>query len=189
MSIPPTIEMELASMAAAADRANRPVSLLSIPLLLVVASLLFAAFAYRGLAVQRSLVVHRQAQAARVYELVRQIELEQKKTVDLDRLYPPAPFFGSQVADDVWKKPDFAFREPPNVGSLISTRADALSQVYRSDVTVTVANEPLEKIFRATDAVLNHPHLDGRPFISQVMLTPTGTGWRATVRFSVYEKK
>lgn len=190
MSLKPAqTEAQLAALAAAADRANRPTSLLTIPFVLLIVTVLFSVWAYRGLATQRSIVQARQVQMVKVAQFVERIKGQQKQNIDLAAIYPPAPFLGSQVGDETWKTQGRGFREPPTISQVSSTRVDNNSSIYRSDVTVTVNNEELSNIFTATDATLNHEFLKGRAFVSQANLTPTGTGWRAVLRFSVYEKK
>lgn len=185
---PAQTEAQLASLAAAADRANKPTSLLTIPVVLLIVTVLFGVWAYRGLAAQRSIVQARQAQAVKVAHFVEQIKGQQKQSIDMAAIYPPSPFLGSYV-DDTWEAQARSFRETPTVSQVSSTRVDNNSSIYRSDVTVTVNNEELSTIFKAADATLNHEFLKGRAFVSQANLTPTGTGWRAVLRFSLYEKK
>jgi hypothetical protein len=186
---PAQLETQLAALAAAAERANRPASYFTIPALLAAGALVFCAWSARGLVRERNAVAARQAQLVRVTQLTEQIKEASKKSVSLDSLYPPAPFFGSQVGDDTWRHPSRGFREPPTVTASTSTRVDATSSIHRNDVTVTVNNEPIEKVLQAIDATLNFEHLKGRAFVSQANFTPSGTGWRAIVRFSLYEKK
>lgn len=186
---PAQIEAQLAALASAADRANRPASLLTIPVVLLMVAVLYSAWSYRGLASERSTAIARQNQFASVTRLVAEIKGHQQKSVDLAAIYPPFPFLGSQVGDETWKSPERGFREPPVVSNPTSGRVDNNSSIHRDDVTVTVNNEEIEKIFSATDATLNKEFLKGSAFVSQANLTPTGTGWRATVRFSVYVTK
>lgn len=182
-------EMQLNAMAAAVDRANRPTSLLTIPAVLLVAALLYSVWSYRGLAAERSVLRARQSQVARIDSLIRDIETEKKKGIDLEKTYPASPYFGSYV-DDTWKKnPSAAFREPPTVSQVSQGRVDTTSPLTRSEVTVTVTNEPLESILRAIEGTLSHEFLKGQVFVSQATLTPAGTGWRAIVKFSLYEKR
>ncbi|MBL8744779.1 MAG: hypothetical protein JNK58_00325 [Phycisphaerae bacterium] len=186
---PAQIEAQLTALASAADRANRPASMLTFPAVLLVVALLYSAWSFRGLASSRSMATAMQNQGARVAGLIAEIKGRQKESIDLASIYPPAPFLGSQVGDETWKSPERGFREPPTVSQPTSARVDNASLISRSDVTVTVNNEEIEAIFRAADATLNHPYLKDRAFVSQAQLTPLGTGWRATFRFSVYEKK
>ncbi len=186
---PDQTESQLAALAAAADRANRPTSLLTIPILLVIVGILYAAWAYRALTQQRSIVLARQSQVRDVARLVNEIKRHKTKAVNFETLYPGAPFMGSQIGTDTWNSPTAGFREPPMVSQVTSNRVDPTSPLYRSDVTATVQNEDLAAIFKAVDATITNDHLKGRVFISQAQLTPTGTGWRATFRFSLYEKK
>lgn len=186
---PAQIEAQLAALASAADRANRPASLLTIPIVLLLIAVLYGAWAFRGLAAERSVAIVRQSQGVRIGALVAEIKSHQKQSIDLATIYPPAPFLGSQVGDETWKSPDRGFHESPTISQPSSARVDNNSQISRSDVTVTVNNEDVGAVFKAVDATLNHPFLKDRAFVSQAQLTPLGTGWRATFRFSVYEKK
>jgi hypothetical protein len=189
MAKPAQTEMQLSAMASAVDRANRPTSLLTVPALVLVAAFLFCMWSYRGLAAERSALRAKQSELARIDAVIRDIETEKKKGIDLEKAYPPAPYFGSYV-EDVWKK-DLAgqFKEPPTVGQVTQGRVDTTSPLTRSEMTVTVANEPLEAILKAIEGTLNREFLKGQVFLSQVQLTPTGTGWRAVARFSLYEKR
>lgn len=186
---PAQTEMHLAALASAVDRANRPTSLLTLPFVLLIVVVLFAAWSYRSLSGERAALRARQTQVRQIERLVAQIKGESRKEVDLEKLYPKANFLGSQVADDVWTSGKFQFSTPPTVSQISSSRVDNTSPLFRSDVSVTVNNEPIERIFEAIDATFNHEQLRGRVFITQALLTPSGTGWRATIRFSVYEKK
>lgn len=189
MSRTAQLEMQLSAIASAVDRSNRPTSLLTIPALLVVVSVLYAGWSARGMFRQRTLVTQAQAQTEQVRSTVEQIKAETNKGVDLGKLYPPAPFFGSQVGDETWKSSAAGFREPPIISNVTPTTAIANPLVVRNDVTCTVNNEELSSIFSAIDATLNHEFLKGRAWVSQVLMTPSNTGWRSTIRFSLYEKK
>lgn len=187
---PAQLESQLAAFASAADRANRPTSMLTIPALLMVAALLYMFWAYRGLSAERGIAVAKQGQSSQIMTLVSQIKAEKAKEVDLTKKYQAAPFLGSQVGDETWKLPERGLREAPTVSQISSAKIDNTSPILRSDVTVTVNNEDIGAILGAVDATLNHEQLKQlNVFVSQANLTPSGTGWRATLRFSVYEMR
>lgn len=181
------MEMQLASVAAAVDRANRPASLLTIPVLLLLASVLYLVWAMNGFGRRWVALEAQIEQTKQIRATVNAIVAEQSKGVDLVSLYPNQPYFGSYV-DEIWKQ-QIGFREPPVVSQVSSQTAIASPPIARSDVTCSVNNESLEQVMKAIDSTLAREFLRGHTFVSQATLVPTGAGWRATVRFSLYEKK
>ncbi len=182
------VEAQLSAMAAAADRTNRPASLLNIPLLLVLGALLLAAWEFRDMQAQRAMLRREQERVQKVTLLTEQIAAERKKELNVQTLYPPAPFFGSQV-DEIWKSQGITFRESPSVGAV--TKADVFvgSPVVRSEVACSVSSEPVESVVAWIQSIQEHEYLKGRVFVSQILLTPLPTGWRAAFRVGLYEPK
>lgn len=181
------VEQQLSAMAAAVDRANRPLSLLSIPILLVMVSAVFALWSWRGVDRERGLVRARLNEAQMISQRVSEIKAERAKAIDIESLYPPMPYVGSQV-DEAWKKNVQGFRETPNVGS--PTTSDIISnpRIARTDVDVVLNNEPLPLVLQGIEATLNHEFLKGSAAVSQVQLTPAGNGWRSAIRFTAYHR-
>ncbi|HBS28030.1 MAG TPA: hypothetical protein DEB06_00945 [Phycisphaerales bacterium] len=179
-------EAALAAMAGAADRANRPVSLLLVPLALLLASILYLAWA--GLEVRsesRTLRVRR-AQGAQVVALSDQIRALRRAAVDVNTLYPPQPFFVSQL-EETAKNPALGFARPPIIEQKREFTESQDPFIKRSEIGATIQMENLATILRWIDAALNEPNLKGRIFLSQIRLQPISNGWGGNVRFSVYE--
>lgn len=179
------IEQQLTTMAAAVDRANKPTSLLLVPMLLVVASLGFVLWGWREMSSQRALVSARVREVDEITKLVGQIQNERGKSVDIASLYIRLPFMGSQVSE-AWTGTGITFREPPIVGSTSTNPILSNPVLLRSEVQVTTNNEPLENILKGVDATLRHEVLGPQAFVSLAQLTPAGGGWRSTIRFSAY---
>ncbi|MDX2115085.1 MAG: hypothetical protein SFZ24_05615 [Planctomycetota bacterium] len=184
---PAAADAQLAAVAASIDRSNRPASLMTIPLVLLVAATIFAGISFRSMSSRRAAVAGQAAQLQLVRSLAERLRAEQTAGLDLATLYSDLPFFGSQVGQDSWQT--VSFSRPPVVSNVTSASAVANPPIVRYDVTCSVDNEPLDKIFEATEKTLHSEPLVGRAFVSQANLTPTGTGWRATLRFSAYAKK
>ncbi len=184
----PQIETHLAALAAAADRTNRPASLLNIPLLLVLCALLLAAWEFRDMQSQRGLLRREQERVRLVTQLTEQINAEKKKELNLQALYPPAPFFGSQVVES-WQSQGISFKEPPQVGTTQKADVFPSSPVTRTEVACGVNSEPVENILAWIQNIQEHQFLKGRVFVSQCLLTPLPTGWRAAFRVGLYEHK
>lgn len=182
---PAQLEMALSAAAAAADRANRPASLLTFPAVILAAACLFALWSYSRLARERTLLIAAQSQTVKIEDTIQRIKNASAADATSTALYPPAPFFGSQI-EEVWKNPSIGFSETPQISQVASNRVDTNSSLMRNDVSATVNNEPIDKVFAAVDGTFEHQHLKDRVFITQLLLTPTGTGWRATTRFSLY---
>lgn len=181
------LEQQLSAMAASVDRANRPTSLLMIPLLMVIAAVMYLGWAWRDMAAQRNLVSVRVREVEQINDTVAQIQAEKSKAIDIAALYPAAYYFGSQV-DEAWKLTNIPFREPPVIGNNTPTPILTNPPINRSEVQVTINSEPLENILRGVDETLRHEFLKDRAFISMAQLTPAGNGWRSTIRVSVYHR-
>jgi hypothetical protein len=183
------VESQLAAMASAVDRANRPTSLLTVPALVVLVAAVFAVASLRAMNSQRQALRLAQARVAQVASTIEKIRAEERTGFDLESLYSTMPYFGSQVGQDTWLQPDIGFRDTPTITGPATSTAVQSPLIIRQDYTCSVNNEPIEAILTAIDRTLRHEHLQGRVFVSNAMLTPTGSGWRASVRFSLYEKK
>lgn len=182
-----SLEQALAPLAASADRANKPVSLLTIPALVVLIAAGYALYSFRGLATAKALVARRESDSQRLVGLVDSIKKERTKGVNVASLYPEAPFFLSQVQDS-WKPPRLAptLREPPQLGAVTTSTVLREPAIIRSEVQVTINSEPLKSVLDGVDTTLRHEFLQNRAFVSFVQLTPSGDGWRSVFRFTIY---
>ena len=188
MSRPATIDAQLNALAASVERANRPRSLLVIPAALLVASAVFALWSFRELRAQGSALVNERRSVERIAGLVGEIQALKEADVDTAALYPTVAFIRSEV-ENAWREAGLPFREPPIISSPRQSTAVQVPLIVRTDVVCTVNNEALDTILRWIDNVLRRGDLAGRIFLTQVQLTPGGTGWRATIQFSLYERK
>lgn len=182
-------EMQLAAFAAGVDRANRPTSLLTIPALILAVAVIYAGWSFRAMLSSRAALKNTQVQVDEIRDLATSIHAEKTKGVDLGALYDARPFFGSQVGEETWKTGSLGFRQVPIISGPTPSTVFTTPRLDRQDVTCTVNDEPLPAIFEAIERTLDHQFLKGRAFVSQVMLTPAGSGWRGTIRFSLYESK
>lgn len=189
-------ELQLQAMAAAADRANRPSEFILIPLVALLAAVLFTIFSVRTFLAERGNLAKAANDGTAVVELINGIRAEEAKAIDPAKLFIQRQFFGSQILDCINGDPDsgieaLPFKEPkPTVGDARSSAAPgAASGINRTEIQCTVNNEPLDLIFRWIDQVLEHPSLKGQVFISSLRLQPAAPGWSATVTFALYEFK
>lgn len=193
---PAQTELQLQAMAAAADRANRPGEFILVPLVALLAAVLFTIFSARTYLAERANLTKAAGDGTAVVELINGIRTEESKAIDPARLFPARQFFGSQILDCIKGDPEsgiepLPFKEPkPTVGDARSAPAPgAAAGINRTEIQCTVNNEPLDLIFQWIDQVLNHPSLKGQVFISSLRLQPVAPGWSATVTFALYEFK
>lgn len=187
------LETQLAAYAAAVDRANRPLSLLTIPAVILIAALLFVAWSYRGMAQQKQLLALRTIQTKDVAQMVAAIQAEKDKGVDLGSLYSAMPFFDVQMEEAWISKSALSFTTPPQISGVQSSSIIAATPkskaLNRSEITVTVNNEALPTILAGINSALNHEILRGRAFLSWFQMSPAATGWNWSMKFALYETK
>lgn len=186
----PELDMQLSAMAAATDRANRPHSLLVIPLLLVVAATIVLLWSASRVSAAKAAVITQKSNLSRIEQLVDAIKSETQATVDLEKLFPRQAYFSSNVTES-WRDRGVNFSQPPAVSDPVSSRilSGPHGVVSRSEVTCSLTSEPLEEILKWIDNVLRHPSLQGQVWVSHLQLSPSGRGWRATIRFALYEAR
>lgn len=182
------IDAQLNALAASVERANRPRSLLVIPAALLVAGAVFALWALRDLRAQGGALAAERRSVERVAGLVGEIQTLKAADIDSAALYPTVAFIRSEV-ENAWREPGLPFREPPSISSPRQSTAVQVPLIIRTDVVCTVNNEALDTILKWIDNVLRRGELAGRIFLTQVQFTPSGAGWRATLQFSLYERK
>ena len=179
------LEQQLTALAAGIDRANKPTSLLSIPMLLIVVACFWTFWQHRSMRGAQALIDAKTNEVQEITKLVGLIKTERTKSVDIAKLYDKLPFFGSQV-EEAWKQRNIPFRESPNLGNVTPSQILSNPIIFRSDVQVTINNDSFEHIAKAVDSTLKHEFLERRVFVSLAQLTPVVGGWRSTIRFSAY---
>jgi len=179
-------EEQLASMAGAIDRANRPVSLLFFPALLLLAAIVYVGWA--GLQVRsasRTLSVRR-SMSAQIESLAGEIRQQRTKQVNLASYFPPQPYFVSTIQDTANSEKFEHFARPPVFERERTFVESADPPLERAEFGATIQLENLDAVFKWIDTVLNAEPLKGKVFVSYIRLQPISNGWGGTVRFSVY---
>lgn len=179
-------EDQLASVASAIDRANRPVSFLVFPAALLLVAMVYLGWA--GLQVRgasRTLDARR-GQATQIESLVEQIREQSRKQVDLASFFPSQPFFVSTIQATADPKNFSEFARPPVLERERSFPESSDPPLERAEIGATIQLENLDAIFKWIDTALNDEQLKGKVFLSQIRLQPISNGWGGNLRFSVY---
>ena len=93
MGLPADTYRQLTAMANAADRGNRPTTLLAVPALAVIAGLIVLFVSWSGYAQKRDTLGAMEYQTQRLARLVGQYESIRAAQVNETRQYPPIPDF------------------------------------------------------------------------------------------------
>lgn len=183
---PAQLDAQLRSMAAAIDRANRPVALLALPATALALCLVYLVWAALGVRAAGTTLERERAQESQVVALVEAIQNERTAAVDIVDLYGPQPYFSSRV-DELAKLPELGFRNPPVVDRARTTMEIPEQRIQRSDVPATIQMEDLDAVLKWIDLVLSDEQFRGGVFLSQARLSPVGPGWGSNLRFTLYE--
>lgn len=182
------VDMQLSAFAAAADRANRPTSLLAFPLLLAVIATVVLLWSFSQFSAARAIAGAEAENQVRIDSLVSAIEAESQAALDFEKLYPPNPYVSSEI-NASWRESGVNFSTPPIVSDPVRSVALAgpAGTIHRLVVSCSVTSEPLEEILQWIDNVLRNPTLQGHVWVSHLQLSPSGNGWRANIRFALYQ--
>lgn len=178
-------EAQLASMASAIDRANRPVSFLLVPAALLIVAIAY--LAWSGLQVRtasRHLALS-QAQTVQIESLTEQIRKQGERAIDLAAYFPPQPHFVSSIQDTA-TVPGIGFARPPVIETERRFPEGNDPPLERAEIGATVQLENLDAVLEWIDTALNAEQLKGKVFLSQIRLQPISNGWGANIRFGVY---
>lgn len=183
------LHTHISALAASVDRANRPSSLLALPTLLVAAALIVVLWSFSQLRGARAEVALERANLASISRLANEIGAELHSEIDFEALYPRQAHFGSEVIAS-YQNQGLKFAIPPTIGEpVLATVLSTPVTVMRLDLQCSVTSEPLEVILQWIDTVLRHPTLGGQVWVSSLQLSPSGAGWAASIRFSLYEAR
>lgn len=177
-----------------ADRANKPGALLLLSLTVcvaLVAWLIVSAFNLSNAREEYSSERRRQAlvvdQANRINEL-------ESKTPSLASLYGSSsapllmPNHFRRVARDVWELDESTALEPivQIPSQLQQAQLNSASGIDRADLTISITNQPIERVLQFIDAALNDEFLSST-FLFEIRLTPrVPNGWAASLTFRRY---
>jgi len=183
------LHTHISALAAAVDRANRPSSLLALPMLLVATALIVVLWSFSQFGAARAELQSQRASKASIDALFNDIKAERQSEIDFEALYPRQAHFGSEVIAS-YQSQGLKFATPPTIGEpVLATVLSTPVTVMRLDLQCSVTSEPLDVILKWIDNVLRHPTLGGQVWVSSLQLSPSGAGWAASIRFSLYETR
>jgi hypothetical protein len=187
---PPDVESQLAAMASAADRANRPAVLIAAPVLLLLAALIGTVWAITDFNGARVRWSNQAKSVSDINQMMFRVKEREASTPDIDALYPRSPFMPVQLRDiagKVWGVEgegtiplDIRNRSEPSPFS-------GTSDLGRVDVPASGAVDDLNKVFEFMKRVPESEFLS-RAFVSQLRIQPAGPQWQVNIQFSLYEK-
>lgn len=179
-------EEQLASMAAAIDRANRPVSFLVVPAALLLVALIYVVWAGTQVRSASRNLAQQRGQALQIESLTQQIREQSRSQIDLASYFPPQPHFVSTIQATASSENFKKFARPPVFERERAFPESSDPPIERAEIGVTIQLENLDAVFEWIDAVLNHDTFRGKVFLSQIRLQPISNGWGGNLRFSVY---
>jgi hypothetical protein len=190
MGLPADTYRQLTAMANAADRSNRPTTLLAVPALAVIAGLIVLFISWSGYAQKRETLEAMEYQTTRLARLVGQYESLRAAQVDETRQYPPIPDFELKVIE-AYDDAGIPFERPPSVRSPSSRNLPTTDGISRTTIKAVSSNEPLENILQWVHNVIHHPDLEGRAFVYAITLTPIpgSERWSGNIDFAIYETR
>lgn len=190
---PGKIDTQLQAMAASADRANRPTGLVVIGGAVLTLAAIFALWSGFSFLKARNRLKDEMATREWVGVRLARIASKKQETPDLDAIYPPMPYFDTNIEDTALKvyeiakeekqaKLPVAVRPPDGPRPLTGTPG-----VGKTTVDVSLNAQPIEKILGLLNATQESPYLK-TAFVSSINLTPIPAGWNAQIRFAAYVK-
>lgn len=189
---PAQIDTQLQAMAAGADRANRPTTLVVAGIAVLAIAAIFALWS-GGKFVNARKRLHSEMRArSTTANLLSVIAGRKQELPDLDALYPPQPYFDTNVYETALSVYGLTQDQKSQLPVAVRPRETpkpltGTPGVGKTSVDVTFSAQPLSKIFELMNAVQESAYLR-TTFVSSINLTPIPTGWNATIRFGAYEK-
>ena len=186
------IDAQLQAMAAGVDRANRPTTLVVIGAAVLAIAAIFALWSGGRFLNARKRLASEMYARSTVANLLSVTAGRKQETPDLDALYPPQPYFDTNVYETALNVYGLTQDEKGKLPVAVRPRESpkpltGTPGVGKTSVDVTFNAQPLDKIFGLMNAVQESQYLR-TTFVSSINLTPIPTGWNATIRFGAYEK-
>ncbi|MBL0926798.1 MAG: hypothetical protein IBJ11_03990 [Phycisphaerales bacterium] len=187
---PASSEAQLAALAAAADRANRPTGMIVLTALLAGIGLAFLLVSLAAYSRSKSEYRVNFETATRTRKLLADIDSLRQLRPDVNKLYPPTNFMTaniSEVAQQVWGS---AALSSVRIGDAQISPLPFSEGVDRATVQCVIDSQPLEKILRWIDEVPKHKgFMDGghKVFVSQFTVQPSGPGWQANINYTMFQ--
>jgi hypothetical protein len=185
------LEMQLAGAANAAERANRPRTLVIVAGLIAGGALLFTSLIAWQIGSRRTQLASALATQAAVERYAEQARELRETSPNLADLFPVDLAMADkiqQIAREVW-------RGEPNVATVQTVRYSSAGirlndvPVRNANVSSTVRLTDLERVLRFMETVEEAPELEGT-FVSSLRLTPAPggqDGWSGSIDFRRYE--
>jgi hypothetical protein len=185
------IEIQLASIAHAADRRNRPTVAIVVAALCLLASAGYAVASYWNMQSQGRRLVTAERTGQRIKERIAEIKAEEASYPNYAAMFPALTRYVVHIVDEanvVWPERTWTFRE---IGTEKTPRSvQLIESLNRVGVTLTIKGEPLHKVFELVERIVNGPEeLFGKSFIAVVDLRPEPTSelWHTIVEIDRYE--
>jgi hypothetical protein len=190
MTTPPRTYAQLAAVANAADRANRPTHLVAVAGIALVTAILFSLVSFRSLADARAASARAATEADTIEQHIATYQSLQTEDASLATYYPPNPYMDSTI-EDVAKPYEDEFKNRNTVAaSPRRINVPGIPGLDRYELECTIDNDPLQLSMRwITDALAEPENLAGRVFISKVSLTPINPYWRTHFTLAWYVAK
>ncbi len=191
---PASVEAQLRAMANATDRANKPVGLLVLGLVVAVGFGLYALAAGTRWTGARTSYARAQADSVDIDRLIARYKNHKASTPDIPKIFPALASMGSDIenaARAVWgvqpnqPVPGVSVGRKLN-GTIFDPPVRDILNLHT--VEATISDQPLDKIMQWL-AKVEGDGLLGPTFVSSVSLNPANAGWQGSVRFSTYERK
>lgn len=179
----------------AADRANKPATLLILAITIFVAMAAWLIVAALNLSTAHSDYKSERQRQARVIMQANQVLDAQAKSPSLENIYGRPgtavimPNHIRDVARQVWNlEPDQPLDAIVSIPSDISTsNLTTVTGLQSADVVVRINNQPLDKILEFTQSALEYQFLNST-FILNFTLSPRNpNGWTAAITFRRYQ--
>lgn len=178
-----TEHLEAASLAAAAERRNRPVALLLAALALLAVAVVYAVIggvSAAGAGAQLDLAVKQRSALLEKNAHIEQLRADPSRSVDADRYRPEEQYRTKlQAIND-----QIGLATPPTLGSMRDRRFDANSPFVRKELDVTISAASPEQGLRWLE--LAGEQIDGLHVIG-LELRPETNGWTFRVRLARWE--
>lgn len=189
MTLPRTTAQQLHSMAAGADRANRPTLLVVVGGAMVAIAIVVLLVGGARLASGQRRLANELADAENLRNRVQQYVRLENARPDLAALYPSYRFMDVHISEIAQREinPDNTNPAPVQVGLKSTKTLQADSRLNRSDVAIDITRDvELERILAFVNTLETDPRT-GRGFVSEFTIRPNNTGWVGEIQYTIYE--